>query len=442
MAAHKRKLVVVLILLTALSLALFGTVSGSQPADNRRTAQESFPDVSSGDWFYTDVARLVSEGIISGYPDNTFRPQGNITRAEFAKMIILAINENSSTASSSFRGVANTYWAKGYIERAKELNIISGYPDGTFRPDGKITRAEIATIVVRAYKFGKTDFGRTIYFDDISRHWAYNNILLASENGIINGYPDNTFVPDGTATRAETAAIVSRALYASEPINADGGGTKTSGSVQLSAKNWKLEGSTISVDVVVKNVGPEAISTNPSGFTLYTTDGSKVSYDESTFDVADLGIGTSESGTIPFVVPAGKKADYILYDYEGIKFPIKIVGSTAQPPPTTTTTQPPTTTTTQPPTLPILSLGETATIDGIEVNVQRVEYNSPEGGIRVYFSVENDSTQTLSSAGRFRVKLTDPTYEEEVNALGCAPVVDNLGFIYPGKSASGYCVVL
>ncbi|MBE0448263.1 MAG: S-layer homology domain-containing protein [Actinobacteria bacterium] len=217
MAANRRKLVAVLILLTALSLALFGVVSSSQPADNYRAAQENFPDVSPGDWFYTYVVRLVTVNVVNGYPDGTFRPQGNITRAEFAKMTILAIGERPSTASSSFRDVANIYWAKGYIERAKELNIISGYPDGTFRPAANISRQEIAKIVMLAGKSSPATSFRADFRDMPSSLWSWPYILKAKDLGIISGYPDGMFRPFNFATRAEASKMVAELLDAIAP---------------------------------------------------------------------------------------------------------------------------------------------------------------------------------------------------------------------------------
>jgi hypothetical protein len=168
-----------------------------------------FKDVPQDSWAANYISHLAGEGLVGGYPDGTFRPNNSITRAEFAKIIILGLKESPNpTYKGYFKDVSSSHWAVGYIERAKELGIISGYPDQTFRPNNFITRAEIAKMVVVAGGYQLVTSGAT--FSDVSKnHWAYAYILTARQKQIVSGYPDGTFRPNNNASRAEASKMVS-----------------------------------------------------------------------------------------------------------------------------------------------------------------------------------------------------------------------------------------
>jgi hypothetical protein len=170
---------------------------------------QTFSDVASNHWASIFINYLATKGIINGYTDGTFKPEGVITRAEFAKIAVMAGNFALSTTSttSSFSDVASSHWAFKYIETAKNQGIIGGYADGTFRPDEKISRAELAKMVVTAGKFTINNTG-TAFPDVASDHWAYDYVMTAKNLGIIGGYPDGTFKPSGNATRAEASKMV------------------------------------------------------------------------------------------------------------------------------------------------------------------------------------------------------------------------------------------
>jgi hypothetical protein len=165
----------------------------------------TFSDTPASAWYKPFISKLVTGKIISGFPDGTFRPNESITRAEFAKMICLAMKWNVVTpAKSSFTDVAANHWARGYIETAKAHGAITGYPDGTFGPSSRITRAEIATIIAKTLRLGA---GSTSLWD-VKGSWAKNYIGSCVKAGIISGYTDGTFKPAGRATRAEGAKMV------------------------------------------------------------------------------------------------------------------------------------------------------------------------------------------------------------------------------------------
>ena len=160
---------------------------------------------SSNAWYKDFVSKLISLDIIGGYSDGTFKPNKTVSRAEFAKMICIAIGWTlENPTKSSFKDVSKASWAWKYIETAKMHSIINGYNDGTFKPDSSITRAEIAAIIAKAKKLAKG----SSKLKDINNCWARDYINSCVEVGVIGGYPNNIFKPNNTATRAEAAKMI------------------------------------------------------------------------------------------------------------------------------------------------------------------------------------------------------------------------------------------
>lgn len=151
---------------------------------------------------------------IVGYPDGTFKPSNNITRAEIATIFarISGINSPNSTGNL-FPDVDESHWASGFIAVAtRDLNLFSGYPDGTFRPDTPITRAELATLTAKYLEINATEPIED-KFEDSKHHWARNFIGEAYRYQIVSGYPDGTFKPDSHLTRAESVTMVNNMTY-------------------------------------------------------------------------------------------------------------------------------------------------------------------------------------------------------------------------------------
>lgn len=150
---------------------------------------------------------------VVGYPDGTVRPQGNITRAEVATIFFRMLTDQSRSGiwsqSNGYRDVAQDQWFNNAVSTLSNGKILTGYEDGTFRPDRSITRAEFATMAVR---FFSSKYEGKDLFPDIDKHWAQQYINAAANQGIINGYEDGTFRPDQSITRAEAMTIVNRVL--------------------------------------------------------------------------------------------------------------------------------------------------------------------------------------------------------------------------------------
>jgi len=170
------------------------------------TLTPTFADVPATHWAFSAIEFLASAGIVNGRTDGNFHPNDSITRGEFAKIICLAAGLTPVTGGSASFSDTSGHWAAGYIEAAKTADLIGGYPDGTFRPNNLITRAEIAKLVVLGARFATDTSGAG--FSDIATNWAKDFILTAANNGVVNGYTDGTFRPNNHATRAEASVMV------------------------------------------------------------------------------------------------------------------------------------------------------------------------------------------------------------------------------------------
>lgn len=150
---------------------------------------------------------------VIGYPDGTVHPNGQITRAEvatiFFRLLRDKVRDGAFTTSNSYSDVAYGKWYNNPISTMSALGIITGYPDGTFKPNKPITRAEFAAIAAR---FDETQSGKSATFSDVIGHWAAKEIGIAYYNDWIKGYPDGTFKPDQNITRAEAMTLINRVL--------------------------------------------------------------------------------------------------------------------------------------------------------------------------------------------------------------------------------------
>lgn len=160
-------------------------------------------------WAEKTIAELVASGAIGGYPDGTFKPDQGISRAEFATIVVKAFQLPEKTGKV-FEDTAN-HWAKNFIATAAANGIVSGYSDTTFGPNDHITREQMAVMIVKAAKLVESQ-GKTFVDTDKVSDWAKNAVVTASGKNIMSGYPDNTFRPKNNATRAEAATVIIKSL--------------------------------------------------------------------------------------------------------------------------------------------------------------------------------------------------------------------------------------
>lgn len=185
---------------------------------NSRSAEigcykQTFADVGISHWAFQDVEMLAADKVVSGYPDGAFKPDNPVERAEFVKMIIEGLGlPKKLHYNSYFKDVPITHWAWPYIESAYELGMITGYSDNKFLPGNRIKRVEMTSILMRSGIF-PVNYSGEAFADVPISHWGYGYIMSARNAGIINGYPGNYFRPDQAMSRAESAKVIKNSLY-------------------------------------------------------------------------------------------------------------------------------------------------------------------------------------------------------------------------------------
>ncbi|MDQ3928466.1 MAG: S-layer homology domain-containing protein [Chloroflexota bacterium] len=185
-----------------------------------------FNDLPDSNWAYSYISNLYCRNVISGFPDGTFRPNADITRGQFTKMLVLAFNmtwqvPNQPTFSDVPLG--STYSA--FVETAVKAGIVGGYPDGTFRPNEPVTRGQaVKMIVIAAY--WEQSFPSTATFNDIpTGHWAFSYVEAAYQHHVINGYTDGTFRPQVGMSRAQVSKVLTIATQPWLPLSRPDGET-------------------------------------------------------------------------------------------------------------------------------------------------------------------------------------------------------------------------
>ncbi|MDF9409522.1 S-layer homology domain-containing protein [Pelotomaculum isophthalicicum JI] len=164
----------------------------------------------AGHWAEANIRKLVELGAVSGYPNGTFKPDNTITRAEFATVLVKAFKLDLRNGRV-FQDTA-AHWAKDYISTAAVFGIVSGYEDGSFGPDDLITREQMTVMIVKAAKPEAVNEEATFADSDGISVWAKSAVATAVKYGIMKGYPDNTFQPQGSAKRAEAVTVIVNAL--------------------------------------------------------------------------------------------------------------------------------------------------------------------------------------------------------------------------------------
>lgn len=207
------------------SLGTF-TANGSMELDVtikiKETAGNELQDLfGSIDWqFYIQSGPQLNTNdhfaYIIGYPDGTIRPEREISRAEVATIYFRLLTDDSraryKAETNSFSDVNRGDWFNNAVSTLCNAGILNGYPDGTFKPNAPITRAEKATIAAKFDIFTNADVTLDKSFNDIKGHWAEEYILLAASRGWVNGYEDGSFRPDQNIKRAEAMKMVNYVL--------------------------------------------------------------------------------------------------------------------------------------------------------------------------------------------------------------------------------------
>jgi S-layer homology domain len=184
---------------------------------------EDAGDVSSSQWYYGYVTYLLNGGVVSGYADGTFRPNNSVTRGQVAKMVVLAFGFQLDTkAGRHFSDVSVGHPEYSYIETAYNRGIMSGYADGTFKPEANVTRGQVAKIIARAAGWAPVRSANPTFTDVPAGSIFYGYVEAAYAHGLLSGYADGTFRPGNNVTRAQMCKTLYGFVADSDPGLADG----------------------------------------------------------------------------------------------------------------------------------------------------------------------------------------------------------------------------
>lgn len=200
----------------------------------------------SNHWAKTQIGNMMDKGYITGYQDGTFKPDQKITRAEFMAIINRAFNFTQKS-EGSFTDVKPGAWYADVVSQAKAAGYISGYPDGSIRPDDTITRQEAAVIIAKIKRLAADASGVADFKDAYGiAGWSKGNIGAVAASGLMNGYPDGSFRATNNITRAEAAVVLDKALQFEAYSTAGAYGPESGGGHHNS-------GSSTYADMVLKN---------------------------------------------------------------------------------------------------------------------------------------------------------------------------------------------
>ncbi len=182
-------------------------------AKNADDYPQKFWDVSKDHWAFVYIADLADRGVINGYEDGSFKPNRTVTRAEWAKIMVDAAGVQIADDALYFTDMSN-HWANKYVNAAK--NYLTGYADGSYRPDQAATREDVTVAMVRlkGYDLSEVDYSYLSKFNDVDSvsNYAKGYVAVAVQNNLISGFEDNTFRGQDTLTRAEAATLLYRAF--------------------------------------------------------------------------------------------------------------------------------------------------------------------------------------------------------------------------------------
>jgi len=194
---------------------------GKKVSEDRRILRlVSFRDVGEGYWAKKPIEHTGTVGLIQGYPDQTFRPDKDLTRAELATILVRTKGASviSGTPLKVFKDVKTSHWAAGYIEVAKRMGLIQGYPNGKFNPNSKVTKAEAIVILARYDKLPTYAVENKPYADVKINHWAAGYIQAAKEAHMLDYVKDVKIRPSEDVTRAESVEMMSHTSLADKLI--------------------------------------------------------------------------------------------------------------------------------------------------------------------------------------------------------------------------------
>jgi hypothetical protein len=204
-----------------LSIGAFTPILNAAPVIAQTQAQAQFTDVPSGHWAREFVTSLASRNIIAGFPDGTFRPDEPVTRAQYAAMLRNAFRHSSVRGATNFVDVPTNYWAATAIREADMMGFLSGYPGNVFRPDQNIPRAQVLVSLANGLNYTANNPNSIQIYRDAAQIPDYGiaSLAAATEQRLVVNYPDvQVLRPNQTATRADVAAFIYQALASQNQV--------------------------------------------------------------------------------------------------------------------------------------------------------------------------------------------------------------------------------
>jgi hypothetical protein len=239
-------------------IVAFVAVPGAQAAG-------PVPDID-GHWAELQMEYMLSKDKVSGYPDASFKPANTITRAEFMKIVNNAAGL-TATVSQTFTDVSSSDWFAPEVDKAVAAGYVTGYPDGSMKPNASITRQEAAVMMAKATKLDLSSTDLSKFKDAASiPDWSKGAVAACSQAGYINGYPDGTFQGAKFITRAEAIVIALNTMPEPSKFNTAGtfgpeeGSTTITGDVIVTVAGVNLINTTIEGNLLIaQNVGEGSV---------------------------------------------------------------------------------------------------------------------------------------------------------------------------------------
>ena len=199
------------------------TGTSTTSAGDRFTYAPTFTDVPQNYWAYAAIETLAADGILAGFPNGTFQPDAGVTRAQFVKMLDLTLGLKPGSAATSFADVPASAWFAPYVAAAVHAGMVEGVSPTLFAPNATLTREQMSVLLARALKLSQT---ANLHFADASQidPWALQGVEQAVAAGLVSGFPDGSFQPLGTATRAQAANVLALVLQQRAALTGAGSG--------------------------------------------------------------------------------------------------------------------------------------------------------------------------------------------------------------------------
>ena len=172
----------------------------------------SYPDVQKNHWAYEQINQVSTVGLIKGYSNGKFKPEGKITRAELSALLARAMKNSEEIPNNkiSFKDVSRKFWASEFIAKAVNTQIAKGYSDGTFKPNADVSRAEGLKMIAKFGGVEEEEYSERLFSDISSKHWVSKIIAGAHKEGMLSFLRGRPFNPNLKLTRAEAVELISK----------------------------------------------------------------------------------------------------------------------------------------------------------------------------------------------------------------------------------------